>query len=123
LPAWAERGRARFRESLDDDLNISGALAALFDLVSAGNTALDGNAVSPGEASAALALLDELDQVAGFLRRAEERADDETAAMAELREQARKARNWAEADRLREELLARGWAVQDTPRGPRLKKK
>ena len=123
LPAWAERGRARFRESLDDDLNISGALAALFDLVSAGNTALDGNAVSPGEASAALALLDELDQVAGFLRRAEERADDETAAMAELREQARKARNWAEADLLREELLARGWAVQDTPRGPRLKKK
>ena len=49
--------------------------------------------------------------------------DPEAERLVELRTEARAARNWAEADRLRDALAARGWLVEDTPQGPRLKRK
>ena len=123
LPPWAAASRDKFTSALDNDLNISEALAALFDLVHAGNKALNDKMVSVGEIWAALALLDEWDQALGFIRPPEETADPEALTMLELRQQARTSRNWTEADRLRDELAARGWIVQDTPQGPKLKRK
>ena len=123
LPAWAVSSHEKFTTALDDDLNISEALAALFDLVYAGNKALNDKMVPVGEVWAVLSLLDEWDQVLGFIRPPEETADPEALTMLELRQQARQSRNWTEADRLRDELAARGWIVQDTPQGPKLKRK
>ena len=123
LPSWAAASRDKFTAALDDDLNISEALAALFDLVYAGNKALNDKIVSIGEIWAVLALLDEWDQALGFIRPPEETADPEALTMLELRQQARTFRNWTEADRLRDELAARGWIVQDTPQGSKLKRK
>ena len=123
LPAWAVAPREKFTKALDDDLNISEALAAVFDLVYAGNKALNDKSVPVGEVWAVLALLEEWDQVLGFIRAPEETADPEAVTMMELRQQARKNKNWAEADRLRDELAARGWVIQDTPQGPKLKRK
>ncbi len=123
LSAWAVPCRDKFIAALDNDLNISEALAALFDLVYAGNKALNDKSVPAGEVWAVLALLDEWDLVLGFIRPPEEAVDAEAVKMMELRQEARKNRNWAEADRLRDELAARGWVVQDTPQGPKLKRK
>lgn len=122
LPVWAEQGRAAFRAALDEDLNISEALAALFDMLRAGNKALDGNAVTPSEATAALGLLDDLDRVLGVLKPAAQEADAEVQALVAARQAARAAKNWAESDRLREEIAKRGWIVQDSPQGPKLRR-
>ena len=122
LPAWAVEAKTRFADCLDDDLNISGALGALFDMVHAGNKAMDAGAFAAEEIWGVLELLDEWHQVLGLLRPEEESVDPKALAILELREQARKAKNWAEADRLREELTVRGWTVQDTAQGPKLKK-
>jgi cysteinyl-tRNA synthetase len=123
LPDWAASGRAAFRAGLDDDLNISAALAALFDMLRAGNKALDAGVVSPGEARATLNLIDELDSVLNVLKPPPAAADGEVMALVAARQAARAAKNWAESDRLREEIARRGWIVQDTPHGPKVRRK
>jgi cysteinyl-tRNA synthetase len=121
-PSWAREGQQAFEAALDDDLNVSGALAALFDMVHAGNRALDSGAVDPGGAAAALQTLGELDRVFGFLKAGDDAVDDAVMALVEARQAARTAKDWTEADRIRDELLAQGWAVKDTPQGPKLRK-
>ena len=121
-PAWAEEGRARFVAALDQDLNMSEGLAALFDLVRAGNKALDAQGVSAGEAAAVRALWLDLDRVLGVLQPPGDAVDAEVAALAQQRQAARVAKNWAESDRLRDEIARRGWVVQDTAQGPKLRK-
>jgi len=116
--------RAQFEAEMDNDLNISGALGAVFNLIRDANKALDEGSVSTAGAANALALLDRLDAVTGIFRPGQE--DDE--APAEImekvlaRQQARRDRNFAESDRLRDEVLAAGWVIEDTPKGPRVKK-
>ena len=122
LPGWAETAKTEFATALDDDLNISGALGSLFDMVHAGNKALDAGEVAVGQAWATLALFESFDSVLGLLRPKSEQVEPEVLAMVELRQEARKNKNWAEADRLREELAARGWTVKDTAKGPELKR-
>jgi cysteinyl-tRNA synthetase len=121
-PDWAVAGRTAFRAALSDDLNISGGLAALFDFLRDGNKALDAGSVKPGEARAALGIYDEFDAVLGLLQPPAEVVDSEVMAMAEQRQAARKAKNWAESDRLRDAIAAKGWVVQDTPQGPKVRK-
>ena len=122
LPAWAQEARSRFEAALDEDLNISAALGALFDLVHAGNKAFDSRSVTPGELAAVAALWQDFDRVLGFLQPDATQMDPELTALMERRLAARQAKNWAEADRIRAELAARGWTVQDTAQGPKLKK-
>ena len=121
-PDWAERGRSEFRAAIFEDLNISGALAALFDFVRDGNKALDGKNVTPEQARAALDVYNDLDRVLGFLQPASLKADPELQALLDQRQAARKAKNWPESDRIRDELAKRGWTVQDTPQGAKLRK-
>jgi cysteinyl-tRNA synthetase len=122
LPEWAAETRTRFVDALDDDLNISGAMAALFDLVHAGNRALEKNAVSMEEAASVLALWKDLNSVLGFLEPPEEEVPSEVLELVEKREVARKEKEWAESDRIRDRLLELGWAVKDTPDGSKLRK-
>ncbi len=123
LPAWAADTQGRFEAALDDDLNISGALAAVFDMVHAGNKAIAEGGVTAAQAATVLALVGELDRVLAFLQPPETAVEPEVLKIVELRQEARRNRNWAEADRLREELAVRGWDVQDTPQGPKVKRK
>jgi cysteinyl-tRNA synthetase len=119
LPDWAVELEKRFTESLDDDLNIAGSLGALFDGVHEGNKAF------PMDSKTALAvsnLWKKLDSVLGFLEPPAAEVPAELVAMAEARVAAKKAKNFAEADRLRDAITAAGWTVQDTPTGPKLKK-
>jgi cysteinyl-tRNA synthetase len=114
----AEADKA-FGEALDDDLNVSAALAVLFDLVRDLNRRIDSRSLSTADAAAALDLLRSLDQVLGVLPDPDDELDDDTRRLLDERETARANRDWAASDRLRDELADRGIAVEDTRDGQR----
>ena len=122
LPEWAAQTRAKFTEALDDDLNISEAMAALFEMVHAGNTAMAEAPLAPSEAASVLELWKSLDEVLGFLEVPEEAIPVEVEELMAARTVARAEKNWAESDRIRDRLAELGWSVQDTPEGPKARK-
>ncbi len=111
--------RAGFEAGLDDDLNISAALGALFEGVRDLNRRLDARSLSTADAARATAFLRELDTVLAIAAPADAALDPELAAMLDARVAARAAKDWTESDRLRDALLARGVAVEDTRDGQR----
>jgi cysteinyl-tRNA synthetase len=119
LTALLDEARQGFVAALDDDLNVSAALAALFVLVRELNQRIDARALSTADAGRALAFLRDLDRVLAIGPDEEEALEPVLAAMLQARADARAARNWAESDRLRDELLAHGIAVEDTRDGQR----
>lgn len=121
LPSWAARGRDRFRQSLDNDLNISEGLAAAFDMVHDGNKALDAGSETVG-ADAVLELLHDFDRVLGFLQGERAEAGAEVVGLMAERAAAREAGDWERADRIRKKLAELGWEVRDTPEGGKLRK-
>jgi cysteinyl-tRNA synthetase len=119
LPAMLDELGARFDAALDDDLNVSEALAALFDAIRELNRRLDARALSSADAARAAASLRELDAVLAVAPPEISTLDPEVAALLEARVAARARRDWVESDRLRDALLARGIAVEDTRDGQR----
>jgi cysteinyl-tRNA synthetase len=119
LPEVLDAARARFEAALDDDLNVSAALAAVFELVRELNRRIADRSLSTSDAARALGLLRDLDRVLAILP--DEVADlpPGAADLLSARDAARAARDWAAADRLRDELLALGVAVEDTRDGQR----
>jgi cysteinyl-tRNA synthetase len=112
-----------FGEAMDDDLNISVALAALFDFVRDVNNVLDANALSKEEAKEVYALMADFDKVLGVIGevKTEEPLPKEAEVLIEKREEARKAKDWKTADALRQQLNAMGITIEDTPQGTRWK--
>jgi len=98
---------------------VSAALAALFDLVREVNRRVDGRLLSTMDAATVAASLRDLDQVLGILPDPTDPLEPELGKLLERRAAARDARDWSAADRLREELGARGVAVEDTRDGQR----
>ncbi|MEI8139553.1 MAG: cysteine--tRNA ligase [bacterium] len=123
LPDWAVILKAKFDAGLADDLNISESLGALFDLVHAGNRAIDAKTLTREQAAVIVDMLLKLDAVLGFLTKPAEAIPIEAINLLALRQQARQSKNWPEADRVRNELATIGWVIQDTPQGPKLKRK
>jgi len=112
-----------FGEALDDDLNISAALAAVFDFIRATNKRMDDEALGAEGAGQALALLDRLDTVTGlFGDAAEESPPEEIVELVNERQRARREKDFARADQIRDQLAAAGWVVEDTPDGARIKR-
>ncbi|HKB28724.1 MAG TPA: cysteine--tRNA ligase [Candidatus Limnocylindrales bacterium] len=114
-----DSSRVAFGAALDDDLNVSAALGALFELVRELNRRIERRALSTENATVALAALRDLDQVLAILPDSEASLEAEDEALLQARATARAARDWAAADRLRDELAARGINVEDTRDGQR----
>lgn len=112
----------RFGAALDDDLNVSAAWATVFEWVRDTNRALAAGSLSSEAAAARLVAWEVVDRVLGVGAGGGAEVPAEIQALAEARQAARRERNFAEADRLRAELKARGWLVEDTPHGPKLKR-
>ncbi len=118
----AGRFRAEFEAAMDDDLNTAGALGALFTMIREANIAADQNAFGSDDAKALLAAFADVDRVLDLEPHIETSLDDEIQSLIDARNAARKARDFKESDRIRDELLARGIVLEDTPAGTRWRK-
>jgi cysteinyl-tRNA synthetase len=112
----------QFAAALDEDLNISGAWGVVFEWVRETNRRMAENSLKPEEAATALAAWEKIDSVLGIGVKAETEVPAEITALAEARTAAKKAKDFKRADAIREELKAKGWVIEDTPKGPKLKK-
>ena len=114
-----EARRAQFIAAMDDDLNTADGIAALFELVKDINLMLADGTATAATIRCGQALFDELTDVLGFCYARQEAGGDdaEIEALIEARAAARKEKNWAEADRIRDELKARRIVLEDTPQG------
>ena len=110
---------AAFAAALDEDLNISAALAVVFDLVRDLNRRIDERSMSTADAGRASSMLRSFDEVLAVLPDEDESLDDESRRLLDARAAARAAKNWTASDRLRDELAGRGIAVEDTRDGQR----
>ena len=124
-----KKTKKAFEKAMDDDLNISLALAALFDFTRDISRLCDRGEVSEKNALDVLEFMYDIDRVLGLeLDRVEEEwftlkeADSKVRHMLETREIYRKEKKWSEADRIRDRLKEMGIAVEDSPQGPRWKK-
>ena len=119
LPGVLDEARSGFEAAMDDDLNVSAALAALFDLVRELNRRIADRSLSTADAARALGAVRDLDRVLAILP--DEAADlpDGAAELLAARDAARASRDFATSDRLRDELAALGVAVEDTRDGQR----
>ena len=116
--AMFDKRRQQFIEAMSDDLNTADAIAALFELVRDINSNVIAANANKGTVDAAIKVFDELADVLGLVyNRKKEDLDSEIEALIEQRTQARKDRNWAEADRIRDELKAKGIVLEDTAQG------
>ncbi len=111
-----------FTAALDDDLNVSKAWGVVFDWVRDTNRALAGGELDPTRAAAELAAWGTVDGVLGLGGRPSAEAPAEALALVEARTAAKKAKDFARADAIRGELKALGWTIEDTAKGPKLKR-
>ena len=119
----ADRTSAEFRDSLADDLNISGGLAALFEFIREVNSRLSRDLIKQEDAILVLQTVSDLDRVLAILpERKEEALPAEILEKIELRQKARKEKNFALADAIREELRQLGLILEDTKEGVRWKR-
>ncbi|MBR6258637.1 MAG: class I tRNA ligase family protein, partial [Oscillospiraceae bacterium] len=120
--------RDRFIEAMDDDFNTADGVAVLFEMARELNSATTADKKpTKALAKAALEAFDELEKVLGLIYEIPGGEDEELAKKVEeliaLRQAARKEKNWAEADRIRDELSAMGIVLSDTPQGVKWSKK
>ncbi len=118
-----DKARADFIAALEDDLNTADGLTAVFELVRELNIMAADASVSKEQLEAGLAVFNELIGVLGLLyERKEDAVPQEVLDLVEQRAAARKAKDFAEADRLRDEIAKLGWSVRETRQGVEIKK-
>ena len=126
VPDFAQKALDEFTAAINDDLNTPKAFAALFELVRHANAWMQGGAVSPAAAAAVLDVFRRMDSVLGvvFFGKSEKaEVPSEIQALLDRRAEARKAKNWAESDRIRDEIAAAGWVVKDSRDGQSVTRK
>ncbi|MFQ9064475.1 MAG: cysteine--tRNA ligase [Eubacterium sp.] len=116
--ALIDSRKEQFINSMDDDLNTADGIAAVFDLVSDINTKIINKEVSKNVCQKAADMFDELTGVLGLVyNRKSNDINDDIEKLIEERQQARANKDWATADRIRDELKAQGITLKDTPQG------
>ncbi len=123
--AFAARGReaiARFDAAMDDDLNTADALGAIFDWARDMNATLSSPEPSKVAIQAGLDALGEMAGVLGILVKKLDTTPEDIKALVEDRQTAKKEKRFADADRIRGEVLAKGYVIEDTPTGPKVRK-
>jgi cysteinyl-tRNA synthetase len=111
--------RAAYRDALDDDFNLPQGIGLVFELIREANAALDADAVDEEARTQLLALIDDIDAHLDVVRAEEPGLADEVERLIADRESARKARDFARADQIRDELRRRGIALEDSKDGVR----
>ena len=116
-----DKTRADFRVAMDDDLNTADAIGVIFEYIKELNVVFAENKDSKS-AESALKVLDELLDVLGLLKEDDE-IPENIISMAEQRNEARKNKDYALADKLRDEISSLGYEIKDTPEGIKISKK
>ena len=111
-----------FTSGMDDDLNVSKGWGTVFEWVREMNRLLASAQLTPAQAAAGLAAWERLDSVLGLGRKSAGEAPPEIVALLDQRQAARQAKDFKQSDALRDELKAKGWLIEDTPKGPKLKR-
>ena len=123
--AFAARGKeaiAHFDEAMDDDLNTADALGAIFDWARDMNATLGTGSPSKAAIEAGLNALGEMTGVLGILTKKLDTTPENVLELVEARQAAKKEKRFADADRIRGEVLALGYVIEDTPTGPKVRK-
>ena len=119
ISALIKKAEADFEKAMDDDLNISEAVAVLFGFETEINKLIKGGKLGKNGAMDALELMKKFDTVLGILSFGEEKISNEIEKLINERENARKAKDWAGADRIRDALEKKGIILEDTKQGTR----
>ncbi|RLJ05241.1 MAG: cysteine--tRNA ligase [Candidatus Aenigmatarchaeota archaeon] len=123
-----EKTKKEFEDALDDDLNISPALSAIFNLMKEVNKKIDSKEIGKEDAELVMRAMERFDMVLGLDLGKEklwfslDEAETEVKEKLLKREELRKEKKWEEADKIRNELKEMGIVVEDTPEGPRWRK-
>ncbi len=120
VPVLINNAQAKFEAALDDDLDISPALAAVFDFISDINK-LEIHTLTKSDAKKVLDFMEKVDSVLGLVQK-EEKLPANLQKLFDERERSREMKDWARSDELRDELLKKGISVEDTPHGTRWKR-
>lgn len=120
--AAAENRRRQFTDAMDDDLNTADGITAIFELVREINTAVNGGEASKGSLEALRGVFDELTGVLGIIYEKEEEIPAEITELVEKRKEARKNKDFALADSIRDQIAAKGYIVEETRQGTNIKK-
>ncbi|HYK91162.1 MAG TPA: cysteine--tRNA ligase [Acidobacteriota bacterium] len=120
--AEVEQSRQKFIEAMDEDLNTSMALAAVFDFVKTTYQKAEAKSLSGGDAQASLDFIHEIDSIFKVLKPQPGLLDEEIQKQIDARQEARRRRDFAESDRIRNELLSQGIQLEDTRDGIRWKR-
>ena len=119
LSRFTSEAKERFAAAMGDDLDTPRALAVVFRVLREANRALGSGSASAADVAELRSFFSDFNSVFGVVREVQEELPEELMRMIREREEARKRRDYATADRLREELLRRGVVVEDTPEGTR----
>ena len=122
--AVAKRMLEGFQAAMDDDLNTSVALAAVFNLVNDVNPMIDAKSITEADRAAILSAIDRVDGVFGVLSLTDDEAvPEEIHDLVTQRTEARRARNFALADEMRDRIVSAGYVIEDSPDGTKVRKK
>jgi cysteinyl-tRNA synthetase len=113
-----------FQAAMEDDFNTSKAIAVIFDLIHKGNALLDKEQLSKNTAKQILNFFKEIDKFFNFIfwQKKEERIPQKILKLVKEREKYRQEKNWQEADKIREEIKKEGFLIEDTKKGPKIKR-